>query len=249
MNKILVQYCNSKFIQNLSILQLDNTNIQSNIFDKQLYRLYFSYQPTHVVFSADKISEECAQFIEDYQDSTTIYAYHPNDQTLSLIPNYPASCFHLVPDSLRQSMPTNYNLDKVYYIPNDLINTAIYYRDDRPRSESIIYFAQKDISCLPDELVNVLYPNTKLPIKLFDIPRIPHSQNLGTLSESEKGEILRNNEYYLTYSSDEYLTEAIESGCKIVNFEDITNYKTKASVKDLVSTIKYQDFLQGVFDV
>jgi hypothetical protein len=249
MNKLLVQYCDSKFIQNLCILQLDGIEIQPAVFDKQLYKLYFSYQPTHIIFIANKISEECAQFIEDYKDKVSIYAYHPNEKTLSLIPNYPDSCLHLVSESLRPMVPADADTNKIIYIPNNLINTSIYYSDKRSRSESIIYFAPKGITSFCNELISVLYPNTKLPIKIFDSPKITHPQNLGTLTEPEKGELLRNNQYYLTYSLDEYLTEAIECGCKIVNYDNVMNYNTEASIKEQSNTIKYQDFLQGVFNV
>lgn len=249
MNKLLVQYCDIKFIQNLCVLQLENTTIQPATFDKQLYRLYFSYQPTHIIFIANKITEECAQFIEDYQGSVNIYAYHVNEKTLSLIPNYPDSCIHLVPESLKLMMPTKHNADKVIYIPSNLINTNIYYNNGRSRSESIVYFAPKGIMALPNDLTSALYPNTTLPIKIFDSPKTHHPQNLGILTEAEKGEVLRNNQYYLTYDLDEYMIEAIECGCKIVNMNNVINYSTAASIKDQINTIKYQDFLQGVFDV
>lgn len=249
MTNLLVQYCDSKFIQNLCVLQLANTAIKPAIFEKQLYKLYFSYQPTHIIFASNKISKECAQFIEDYQGNVNIYIYHPNKKTLALIPDYPASCYHLIPESLRPMMPTTHNLDKIIYIPHNLINSNVYYNDNRSRNESIVYLAPKEITSFPDDLVTALYPNTTLPIKIFNSPKIPHPQNLGTLTEPEKGELLRNHQYYLTHNLDEYLIEAIECGCRIVNLENIMNYITEASIKDQTKTIKYQDFLQGVLDV
>ena len=178
-----------------------------------------------------------------------IYVYHNHEKTLFLIPNYPDSCVHLVPETLASMMPNGHNIDKIIYIPKNLISTNIYYSDNRHRNKSIVYFAPKQITSLPNDLVKVLYPNTTLPIKIFDSPRIPHPQNLGVLTELDKGELLRNSEYYLTYDLDEYFIEAIECGCKIVNINNVINYTTEASNQEKINTIKYQDFLQGVFNV
>jgi hypothetical protein len=141
------------------------------------------------------------------------------------------------------------NSNAVIYIPTKLINTHIYYNDERLRSESIVYLSPRGATSLPNELVAVLYPNSKLPIKIFDSPKIPHPQNLGTITEIEKGELLRSNRYYLTYNSDEYVLEAIECGCQIVDIDNIMDYTTKACAKEPTDKVNYKDFLQGVFDV
>jgi len=252
MNRLLVQYYDNKFIHNVCSVSLPDTIIKPAVFDTQLYKLYFTYEPTHIIFVSNKITQECAQFIEDYGSSNIrIYIYHENEQMLNALQNYPEKCLHLIPDVFSSNIPKEYDSSKIIYIPNNLINTEIYFSDQRKRNDSIVYFAPKQATSLPIELVKILYPNTTLPIKIFNASKISHPQNLGMVTELEKGELLRNNRYYLTYTQDLYLLEAIECGCTIVNFDNAIDYNNAGSVfdKNKTKTIKYQDFLQGVINV
>ena len=44
---------------------------------------------------------------------------------------------------------------------------------------------------IPDNISKYLYPNSKLPIRMFNNSNILHYQNLGLLTEQDKAEVLK----------------------------------------------------------
>ncbi len=79
MKTLLVQNSKSKFIQTSMYCTIPDTNIVGAIIDNNLYKTYYSYNPTHAIFCANKITEEIIQFISDFS-ATKIkcFIYHEN---------------------------------------------------------------------------------------------------------------------------------------------------------------------------
>jgi hypothetical protein len=101
---------------------------------------------------------------------------------------------------------------------------------------------------IPEALEKWLYPNTKLPIKLFNGDNLKHHQHLGSLKESEKAELLQQSKYYLSIDG-HYAPEAMDSGCIVLDIKELEdlipvkynkhkNYQTYNNFLEILSNEK-----------
>lgn len=195
MNKLLVQYYNDKFINNI---QLSKNNFCDQLVvdtKNQLYKIYYSYRFSHAIFSQDLLGDEELQFMNEFEDSVCSYIY---DRTNNMI--------------------INHSSKKNIKIPT-LVNNDIFYKSNNTKENNIITFLDK-INILPPELNSYLYPDSKLPIRLFNNKDIIHPQNLGLLSENDKALLLQKNKYYLALDED-YVAEAWACGCEVLTIDDL----------------------------
>lgn len=233
MKKLLVQNCVSKFFKNIINVTIDDCNIIGSNINNNLYQLYYTYNFTHILFKAELINKEILQFIQDFSNNGVRCFVHHS----SLVPN-------LIKDL------QNYNIthfsDKKYdntiHIPNNLINTRLFFDNSSIRSDSIVCFCEFIV--LPEFLNDYLYPKTSLPIKLFNNGKIAHPQNLGLISEQDRANILQTNKYYLALSEDDqYILEAQHCGCIVLQVTNLNDY-IKVPYSAPQSSIEYVDFVK-----
>lgn len=239
MKSILVQSGDLKFIQNLCETNIENTKIYQNTFDNKLYGLYFLNKPSHIVFIAEKIDRECLQFIRDYGEQTRVFIYHQNLKERVDFSIYPNFCSHMVHDTEQRVL----SVDNLIVIPNNLLNDQIYFPQNKNRDSKIVYFFPRNTQRVPDYLQSLLYPNSKLPILTFHSIHAPNYQNMGIVTEKDRGDILRSNEYYLTFDNDQYIEEAIACGSKIITPPEAKNYIEEAKIIEPRPNIKYSNFI------
>lgn len=239
MNKILVQNTKAKFIQNLIYCQVQDSSIIGSTFSNNLYQIYYSYNPTHAVFSADNITPEITQFISDFSTSVKCFIFHDqiNFNILNNFESFPVY-------NITSSEINNTNNKNIVYTKN-IINSQLFYKiNNLPKHESIVCFL--DNQEMPNEQLNdCLYPNTKLPIKLFNSVDSHNYQNLGLLNEQQKAKVLQNNKYYLSLenSKSDYSAEASACGCHVVVLENIKDYQS-VPYNEPPDTIEYQTFIK-----
>jgi hypothetical protein len=202
---------------------IDGYNILGSSINNNLYQIYYSMKPTHAIFHANMITPEIMQFIGDFSDKVKCYLYH--DVVSSDIVNHFQSynIQHLTYDTTQPN---------AVHLPSDLIDTKLFHLNTNiATNDGLVCFIDR-LPILPDFLKNHLYPKSTLPIKLFNNPYIQHPQNLGLLNESDKALVLQNHKYYLVINdNDEYIREAQNCGCIVVNIRDIENYESLSYVK------------------
>jgi hypothetical protein len=235
MNKILIQNLNDKFINNIALC--NSTDGDKIIVDTRgsLYKLYYQYQFTHVIFVDSLINQESIQFIQEFGQQITVYIYK-NSQTT----NY--ENIQNIRGVLSYTKLNNTH-HRVITIPT-LVNHDLYYKNETLNKKDQIVSFIEHITTIPEPLQDYLYPKTKLAIKLFNNPEIIHPQNLGLLSERDKAILLQNSKYYLAITED-YVAEAWACGCSVLLVDELHNCEPK-QYKYAKSFQSYANFLKGL---
>ena len=191
--KILIQYSNCKFINNLDSMsdkhELISVNIENNI-----YQIQQKINPDIYILIASKIGNEEAHFCHN-NPNEKIIIYNDTEQNITL-PN---------------AKTINSSTLPVLFNPNRFNNTHI----DKDIEYS--YFLDKDTT-LPKKLTQHLLPNKVNTIKMFNNPKIDHSQKLGLLSENDKSDILNRTQNYICDNLF-YAIEAHLCGCKVLDMD------------------------------
>lgn len=240
MKKILIQYINDKFINNIG---LSNTNFcDKAIVDtkNRLYQIYYQYKFTDIIFIDSLLGNEEKQFINEFGEYINIYIYQNTKYN-----NYIDTNLKLVKGILSKTRNDNSNY-RTIYIPK-LVNYDIFYMNKNQFKKDTIVSFLDDMVLLPEELNEYLYPNSMLPIKLFNNSSIIHPQNLGILSETDKAVVLQQSKYYLALDgSEDYIGEAWSCGCAVLCLEDLgslapTKYKYSENFRS------YSNFVKELF--
>jgi hypothetical protein len=222
MTTLLVQNSKSKFIQTSVYSNIPNTNIIGSSIDSHLYKIYYSHNPTHAIFCANRLTDEIIQFISDFSSTKVkCFIYHDNlsFEILDQFKELPVT--HISKIKIKSEY-------KSVLLPKNLINSQLFYNNASiTKKESIVCFVD-DYETIPESLSNYLYPNTTIPIKLFNNYNIPHYQNLGMLDETNKANVLQSHKYYLSIENNknDYSLEASLCGSIVVDIDKIQNYET-----------------------
>lgn len=238
---ILVQEDNNKFVNNLNNIQTEHSISIENITG-QLYQQYYRLKPGIVILMASKCNtKESLQFISDHATNTKIFVYHDNSLDKSLLKL--ENVFHLTNSSKAKENAEQ----KIIKLPK-LINEDLYNKlDTENKNDDIVCFIDH-IAKLPVELIQNLYPATKLKIKLFNNPKIRHHQNLGLLNEKQKSELLKRSRYFLCIDG-YYLYEALACECEVLLIEDLPNLKSsKQFVYNQDFTESYVNFIEKLIN-
>lgn len=239
MTKLLVQQHNSKFIQNIIYSKINNTDIIGAVLNNNLYQIYYTHKPTHVIFCADNLTPETIQFISDFGNNTDIkcFLYHNRSISEEIYTAFKTTGIIHICDEKYSGK------DECQLLcPNNLINSQIF-NNGTNTNESIVCFLD-DYNELPSVLQPYLYPNTKMPIKLFNAPDLKHYQNLGLLDELTRANVLKSTKYFLSLGSskNDYSLEAQSCGCIILSIADLKEY-TSIQYKAPGPVIDYATFI------
>jgi hypothetical protein len=233
--RCFIEAHDSKFINNtiISLRQQKNTEVFSYLSHKNLYKIYHQTQFDTAIFIASRFTSEIAQFVtEFYTKGIKIFVYH--DTIIpSIIEDYKTACVSLVHEQ---------GLNNTIVIP-PLINDYIYKNNGYDRHKSIACFIDDQQESISSDLEQHLYPNAKLPIRMFNNSKIVHPLNLGLLNEYDKADVLNRSEYFLDINNT-YTEEAIRCGCKIVKLDNVQNYKKAKKTKPNNKLLTYQNFIE-----
>lgn len=237
MNKFLIQNLNDKFINNLSLCQTNFTHIISADIVGFLYRLYYQYNFSHIILIDSLLDNECLQFIDEFGSDVSVYVYKDSDTKNYKLARKIAGILSYAKDN------DGY---KTIKIPT-LVNHDLYYSDSSIQKKyQIISFMDKT-DHIPEVMEKYLYPQTNLPIKLFNNNNIIHPQNLGLLSEKDKALLLQMSKYYLAITND-YVAEAWACGCEVLTTNDLDTLKPSV-YKHSNAFQPYTNFLKGLVSV
>lgn len=193
---------NTKFNRNLALL---NSNKYQIFMIPENYSIHkYAMTNTHInplsifIFNSSFISEEIKQFIYSTHEKLNICILTDHDS------------FHLG-DGLR-----------IKYIkePEYLINKTLYINNNNTeRFDRVVYFHSHNQLEPHSKLLQLLYPNTKMNINIFDAHNIKHPLSIGYLDEIDKKNILYSSKYYIHDKSNYYLAEALCAGCLCLNLD------------------------------
>jgi hypothetical protein len=243
MKSILVQQSPEKFIQNCSALSFEDIMIIDIAIGNNLYQTFFRHKPEYCIFSGNLVNKEILQFCEDYGDITNIYFFHIDnksyEKTKSSLP--------------KESKVVHIGYDDTYdaAIPLGLVNDKLFYSTKDNKKDGIVCFMD-GLAAIPNELLDLLYPNSSTPIKLFNCPNIRHYQNLGMLTEQNRASLLQAHKYYLDLKQDvgfNYTNEAKSCGAIVVSLDQIkdNSYASSLPANTDHTNITYNKFLRELF--
>lgn len=237
MTKLLIQNLNDRFINNLALCTKHFCDIVATDITGSLYKLYYEHNFTHIVLIDSLLDNECLQFIDEFGSDVSVYIYK-NSETK----NYQKT--RKIAGILSYSKDDNdYKTIKIPTLVNhDLYNS----NHSIKKIDQIISFMDK-IDNIPEILAKYLYPQTNLPIKLFNNNSIIHPQNLGLLSEKDKALLLQRSQYYLAITED-YVAEAWTCGCKVLTVDDLGTLEP-STYKHSNAFQPYTNFLKGLVSV
>lgn len=226
MKSILIQNTNNKFIQNCLSTSMDGVRIIDIDISNNLYQTFFRHKPQVCIFDAAHITEEITQFCLDHDATTSVYLVHTENTTL-------VSSNHISSHIRHIGYGNSYNIR----IPSDIINDQLFYNPNLDRINSCVCFLE-NIAPNPD-IIKILYPNTTVPIKLFNGHDFKHYQNLGTVKEQDKAHLLQTHRYYLNlnypiYHS--YTLEATACGCKPISISMLVDDSSLFNIETSGST-------------
>jgi hypothetical protein len=214
--KLFVQLYNDKFIESLCLVKNTEYNILSGSINKDIYKINYELKCTHYIFVDKLIDNEINQFIQDYNRQTKIYIYHSDKPNNNLIQNFNQNVIHL----------TKEYVDGATKLP--LMCRERIPRSSQENRDNTICVFLDNCSSIPKELIDQLYPNSKLPIRMFNHASLKHFQNLGFISEQEKIKVLEQSEFCVVINHKDYILEAHMCGCKPILALDLPNIKNQS---------------------
>jgi hypothetical protein len=247
--KIFVQQIDDKFINNLiiSLRKMSYETISTGI-NNNLYKLDHIHKFNTYVFVSDLFSNEIAQFISEYHNKNDkqFFIYYPSNQQYEELVDFNKVC---------KTLSWNPIQSTDIRIPENILNKELFSSSDNiHKKNQASVFLDKCANDIPDQIMNYLYPNTLLPIKMFNNSRIIHHQNLGLLNEFDRSKVLIESAFFIDIDN-YYTLEAASCGCDIVSIEKIAKNnkantftvntkKTKELRAKAATAISYQDFIK-----
>jgi hypothetical protein len=232
---IFVQKQDSKFINNI-ILTLRHMGIDviSTDINNDLYKIYHNHQFSIGIFLASKFNNETAQFVSEfYSKQVKSIIYHDIDNT-DVMSDFSRAAHHLSHNAYENTTT----------IPK-MINNHLYKNLGLVRRKSAYALFLDHRKNIPDNIIDILYPNTKLHINMFNSEHVSHHQNLGKVSEIDKANILNSYEFFIDINGD-YSAEAVECGAKLISVDQIKlGKKTKITNKIDPTITTYETFIRS----
>lgn len=160
----------------------------ASIHAGKLFDHYHMYKKdiSGYMFQASSINKEIVDFIQKFKNNTKIYLYF--DKFNAQLYNDASSMVRCI---LREDIVANKqsslkqkNTIKAGIMYSEQLINSVNLPDKRENTENIIADIS-DISSLPQQLDSLLYPKTKLKIKLFNNHLIGHHQNLGFVDDKQ----------------------------------------------------------------
>lgn len=238
MMNLFVQQADNKFVNNVILSKYDNIELYSAPIDHNLYELFYNINFNSCIFMASSMNPEMYQFIKEFSgNNLSIFLYHHHSDSVGLLDIEFSNLRHLTESYLATNKSKN-----VTPLPA-LINKEIFYSRDIQKIESIACFLDS-VNEIPSDLIQYLYPNTKLPIKMFNNANIKHHQNIGLLTEKDKSIILNNYTYYISIDN-WYAAEAEACGSIVLDTKELNNMRA-IRYKHIKKTQTYSKYIENL---
>jgi len=247
MKNICITKLNDKLNKNLSYytqyLSVYEINQNSSI-----YKGYYAMNENidTFIFNLSAINKEIVSFINDFADQKIFFIYIDtlNDQKIKDI-NFCSSIKYITKPNTKLETES-------IQLPENIVNDIIYSDVIIPEKKNQVVYFLDNYTNIPDSLMSLLYPNTKIPIKMFNGQNIQHYQHLGYLNETSRKNMLLESKVMI-YNNTEYNNEAKICGCNLIDLEtakscrnisELLNASTDSTNSSYVSYSQFiKDFL------
>ena len=238
--QILFVISNKKINQNL-FYYTDLYNISAYPLEYSIYKYYYAInnQIDYFFIDSDTISPEVDSFIKEFSKNVKFILNCFDIKDVDSVEKYQNYIYLAI-----GQQDIDHNLYKKYssFIVNDRLYSNIDYKDII-KKEQMVYFLDNQIE-IPSVLQEYLYPNGKLPIKLFNGSKaISHYQHLGYLDENYRKKILLDSKFYL-FTNNDYVVEAQLTGCSCINI--VNGLDAKNPIETIESYSTYNDLLKEI---
>jgi hypothetical protein len=136
------------------------------------------------------------------------------------------------------------NLPKQIILPEFLVNKHLYENIDNTnidKKDQFVFFLDNKTN-IPDQLQKLLYPHTKLPIKLFNGSSIQHYQHLGYLNEADRKSVLLDSKVFI-YDDTQYIIEAMLCKCSLIDLQTINKCENLQDIQsNIIDTYSYDHY-------
>lgn len=206
MRNICTTKSNKKLNNNLGYYTSENIRFFEFDSRQSIYKMYYASNKSIDTFiiNSSQITDEILDFIKQLGDSLKVILYHDDAATINL----DGKVHHIVDYSI--------NLDG-QKLPQFIVNDKIYTNlpSKFNKTYDMVYFLDQDTT-IKDGLSQLLYPNGKSQIRLFNGEKIQHYQNVGYVNEQERKQILLESKTLL-FSNEDYVCEAVMCGCGVAD--------------------------------
>lgn len=233
MIKLFTQNLNNKFTNNILYLNDQDIVVSTGNTENILYKIHSKYNFNNYIFNTSLFNNEVAQFIAEYCSTIKIFIFHDQQPNIDILKEYEKFCINITQDSV-EGFDTK-------IVPKNIVNDITYKNTSYPKDDSIVFFLD-NLNEIPENIQNLLYPNTKLKIKLYNNQNIKHPQNIGMISENDKALILNKSSYFISYN-EYYEQEASICGCTILDYNDLDLQKPKQVQQNYIT---YKQFLLDI---
>jgi len=204
---------NNKFNKNIFEINDPDLSIVNIPNNQSIHKYFYTKNITDnftdtFIFNSSIINNEIYDFINNFSSKFNIWIFLD-----SVLPEYSSNIKYI------SCSPISIDA-RSKIIPENIVNKDLYDNIDiKQKVDQIVYFIYDDDQAALSKIQKYLYPNSKLPIKLFDSDKFQDAQNLGYLSEHSRRDLLVESKYYMHNSSNYYLVEALICGCVPVNID------------------------------
>lgn len=219
-------------------LNINDYNTQYNItefpINYGIYKYYYAINKNIDFFILDDsiLNTEILSFM---QENHRYMHFIIETQSKEIIQQYEQYTYKFITNVV----DNNKTVRRPSFILNDTIYKDI---ETTEKTDQLVYFLD-NMQNIPDHLLKNLYPNTKLPIKMFNGRHIQHYQHLGHINEVERKRILLESSVYL-YTNTDYVLEAQICGCDCV---DISEQFDLSNITDKITEYTtYDKFLKEI---
>lgn len=234
---------NNKFNTNLGLIDIPNYKINYIPYNYSIHKYVFSdniSSDSCFIFNSSFLNQEILEFIQ----SASFNFFILLDSHIS-----PSLSFYNKVTFIYDDLHLKKDFENSIILPQYLVNKKLYRNNGEifDKINQIIYFCDSETENIDTNLEKLLYPNSHLPIKLFNNSKFKHAQNIGSINEIEKIDILRESKYYLHNNSNYYVAEALVSDCICINIDKDMSITEQLSMNNN-SDIEYQKIKNEILD-
>lgn len=236
---------NNKFNKNILSIEDDQYNIFSMASQSSIYKYLYTNEKLQnqenikdniFIINSSVINNESIDFINNFHNLFNIWIFVDNES------------FILNPQLNVRYITNRYvNNFTSKILPNNIVDKAMYSNVEiLDKLDQLVYFFSSNTTQINSSIEKYLYPASNLRIKLFDNNQFNHPQNLGYLTERDRSLVLLESKFYICDNNNYYLTEAMLSGCIVLNIDDEASLEEQMKSKTYnkpTEFIYYIDFL------
>lgn len=209
MRNICITRSNKKLNKNLPYYSSELVKLFEFDTKNSIYKTYYSMNKTIDTFilNSSLLNAETLDFIKQFDGNIKFILYKDEDIDIPM----PESVYVILDPKIQNKKPEDIQL------PKHIINDKIYNEENIQETKlyDMVCFLDNQAT-IPQQLNELLYPNTSLKIRLFNGSGLQHYQNLGEINENERKEILLESKTLL-YINPDYICEAMMCGCSVAD--------------------------------